>query len=68
MTESLLSFFSDRSSSRLVCLLMLNHVLVQQTSMLQTSWVTSLVDIATMGMMVMTHLVKVVHAQLGLHV
>jgi len=83
MIGSLLGFFRDRSSStlsksrhrstltpchcRLMCLLMVNHVLVQQTSMLQTGGVTSQVDIATMGMVVMTHLVRVVRAQLWLH-
>ena len=49
-------------------LLMLSHILVQQTSMLQTGGVTSQVDITTMGMVSMTHLVRVVHVQLVLHI
>ena len=78
MTESMLSFFSDRSSSRhqstltlyhyrLVCLLTLSHILVLQTSMLQTGGVTSQVVSATTGLMAMTHLVRVVLAHLVLH-
>ena len=80
MTESLLSFFSDRSSNntrhqstlilyhyRLVCLLTLSHVLVLQTSMLQTSGVISQVVSATTGLVAMTHLVRVVLVQPVLH-
>ena len=65
MTESMLSSYSDSSSSRhhstltlyhyrLVCLLTLSHVPVLQMTMLQTGGVTSLVVVA------MTHLVQVV--------
>ena len=45
---------------RLMCLLMLSHVLVQQTSMLQTGGVTSQVVSATTGLVAMTHLMRVV--------
>ena len=53
---------------RLVCLLMLSHVLVQQMSMLQTDGVSSQVDTATMGMVATILLVRVVLVQLVLHV
>jgi hypothetical protein len=48
---------------RLVCLLTLSHVLVQQTSMLQIGRVTSQVDIATTVLLAMTLLVRVVRVQ-----
>ena len=76
----MLSFFSDRSSSstrhqstltlyhyRLMCLLTLSHVPVQQMSMLQTGRVTSQVVLATTGLVVMTRLVRVVLVQPVLH-
>ena len=79
-TQSLLSSFSDSSSSscrhqstlilyhyRLVCLLTLSHVLVLQTTMLQTGGVTSQVVAASTGLMAMTHLVLLVLVQPMLH-
>ena len=77
MIESMLSSFSDNSSRhlstltlyhfRLVCLPTLSHVPALQTTMLQTGGVTSLVVVATMGLVAMTHLVRVVLVQLVLH-
>ena len=80
MIESMLSSFSDNSSSskhqstltlfhfKLVCLLTLSHVLVLQTSMLQIGGVTSQVVVATTGLVAMTRPVQVVLVQLVLHV
>ena len=76
MIESMLSFFSDSSRHqsiltlyhyRLGCLLTLSHVPVLQTSMLQTSGVTSQVVLATMGLVAMTYLVRVILVQPVLH-
>ena len=78
MTESMLSSYSDSSSSRhlstltlyhfrLVCLLTLSHVLVLQMIMLQIGGVTSQVVVATMGLVAMTRLVRVVLVQPVLH-
>ena len=79
MIESMLSSYSDSSSSRhlgtltlchfrLVCLLTLSHVLVLQMIMLQIGGVTSQVVVATMGLVAMTHSAQVVLVQLVLHV
>ena len=78
-TLSLLSTFSDSNNSirlqstltlyryKLGCLLTLSHVLVLQTSMLQTGGVTSQVVSATTGPVAMTCLVRVVLVQPVLH-
>ena len=79
MIESMLSSFSDSSSSRhhstltlfhfrLVCLLTLSHVLVLQMSMLQIGGVTSQVVAASTGLVAMTRPAQVVLVQLVLHV
>ena len=77
MTESMLSSFRDSSHRhlstltlyhfRLVCLLTLSHVLVLQMIMLQIGGVTSQVVVATMGLVAMTRLVRVVLVQPVLH-
>ena len=78
MIESMLSSYSDSSSSRhlstltlyhfrLICLLTLSHVPVLQMTMLQIGGVTSQVVAATMGLVAMTRLAQVVLVQLVLH-
>ena len=52
---------------RLECLLTFSHVLVQESSLLQTFGATSLVDTATMGLVAMVPLVRVVLVHLVLH-
>ena len=79
MIKSMLSSFSDSSSSRhqstltlfhfrLMCLLTLSHVLVLQTSMLQIGRVTSQVVVATTGLVAMTRPAQVVLVQLVSHI
>ena len=79
MIESMLSSFSDSSSSRhhstrtlyhyrLVCLLTLSHVPALLMTMLQTGGVTSQVVAATTGLVAMTRPTQVVLVQLVLHV